>query len=128
LSSGSYINLDVYQTGIRLAMVLSGGEIVTTILDLNAVNNPDRVDDVTAERFTAPSSDHKTCPSVVTANCELYEGRVHEDADCGSMRRSLRGSAIRTPQGCPRGETESRFLGGMPGQRGRGHRSRFPNG
>jgi hypothetical protein len=36
---------------------------------------------------------------------------VHEDVDCGSIRMSLRGSSIRTPQGKPRGETESRFWG-----------------
>jgi hypothetical protein len=48
LSSGSNINLDVYQTEIRLAMDFSVDEIVTTMLDLYVVNNPDRVNGVTA--------------------------------------------------------------------------------
>jgi hypothetical protein len=71
LSSGFYINLDVYQTELRFGMVLSVGEIVTTILDLNTVNNSDRLGDVTAEPFKAPPLDSKKCPSAVTANWEL---------------------------------------------------------
>ena len=67
----------------------------------DVVNNPDRVDDVTAEPFTAPPPR----PSAVTGkfavsfSIDATRCGMHEDADCGSIRRSLRGSSIRTPQG-----------------------------
>ena len=55
-------------------MVFSLAEIVTTILDLGGVNNPDRVGDVTDEPFTAPPREmlqcgHRKLGSVVLDRC-----------------------------------------------------------
>jgi hypothetical protein len=76
--------------GLRWSsQVRTVAEIVTTILDLDVVNNPDRVGDVTAEPFTAPPPDPAKCPNAVTANVAVSfsinaaRGR-YEDADCGS--------------------------------------------
>ena len=46
----------------------SVAEIVTTILNLDLVNELDRLGDGTAEPFKATTPDPEKCPSAVTAN------------------------------------------------------------
>jgi hypothetical protein len=86
LTSGSYINLNVYQTEIWFAMVFSVAEIVSTILGLHVIKNPDRVHDVTAEPFTAPPPDPEKCPDAVTANFAVSFSINAARGGCMSMQ------------------------------------------
>jgi hypothetical protein len=68
-------------------MVFSGGEIAAATLDLNTVNNSDRLGDVTAEPFTAPSPDPEKFPNAVTLRTVVL------DRCCGGGRMCMQTGA-----------------------------------